>query len=107
MVCQSVSLAVELHLGLMIRYLLLFGIYGLVLWGHLSDNRTGRPFVYAAGPCQCSLSRVRVPLDSRPYFTVSDLRLSVSSPPTTRRVTVEVFDPALIVFSYITLRRTA
>jgi hypothetical protein len=32
--------------------------------------------------------------DLRSYFTVSDLRLSFSSPPTTRRVTVEVFDPA-------------
>jgi hypothetical protein len=32
--------------------------------------------------------------DLRPYFTVSDLKLSFSSPPTTRRVTVEVFDPA-------------
>jgi hypothetical protein len=51
-------------------------------------------FVYAAGPCQRSLSRVRVPRDSRPYFTVSDLRLPFSSPPTTRRVTVEVLDPA-------------
>jgi hypothetical protein len=30
----------------------------------------------------------------RPYFTVSDLRLPFSSPPTTRRVTVEVFDSA-------------
>jgi hypothetical protein len=29
-----------------------------------------------------------------PYFTVSDLRLPISSPLTTRRVTVEVFDPA-------------
>jgi hypothetical protein len=49
---------------------------------------------YAAGPCQRSLSRVRVPWDSRPYFTVSDLRLRFSSSPTTRRVTVDVFDPA-------------
>jgi hypothetical protein len=32
--------------------------------------------------------------DSRPYFTVSDSRLSFSSPPTTRANTVEVFDPA-------------
>jgi hypothetical protein len=31
---------------------------------------------------------------TRPYFTVSDLRLPFSSPPITRRVTVEVFDPA-------------
>jgi hypothetical protein len=51
-------------------------------------------FVYAAGPCQRSLCRVRVPWYSRPYFTVSDLRHPFSSPPTTRRVTVEVFDPA-------------
>jgi hypothetical protein len=43
---------------------------------------------------QRSLSRIRVPWDSRPYFTVSDLRLPFSSPPTTRKVTVEVFDPA-------------
>jgi hypothetical protein len=35
-----------------------------------------------------------VPWISRPYFTVSDLRLPFSSPPTTRRVTVEVFEPA-------------
>jgi hypothetical protein len=49
-------------------------------------------FVYAADPCQHSLSRVRVPWDSRPYFTVLDLRLPFSSPPTTRRITVEVFD---------------
>jgi hypothetical protein len=66
----------------------------LFLWGALSDERSGLSFVYAAGPCQRSLSRVRVPWDSRPYFTVSDLRIPFSSPPTTRRVTVEVFDPA-------------
>jgi hypothetical protein len=64
------------------------------MWGALSDEMTGLSFVYATGPCQCSLSRVRVPLDSRPYITVSDLRLPFSSPPTTRRATVEVFDPA-------------
>jgi hypothetical protein len=51
-------------------------------------------FTTAAGPRQRSHSWVRVRWDSRPYFTVSDLRLPVSSPPTTRRVTVEVFDPA-------------
>jgi hypothetical protein len=37
---------------------------------------------------------VVVPWDLRPYSTVSDLRLPFSSPPTTRRITVEVFDPA-------------
>jgi hypothetical protein len=66
----------------------------LFLWGDLSDERMGPSFVYAAGPCQRSLSWARVSLDSLPYFTVSDLRLPFPSPPTTRRVTVEVFDPA-------------
>jgi hypothetical protein len=41
----------------------------------------GLHFVYAAGPCQRSLFRIRVPWDSWPYFTVSDLRLPFSSPP--------------------------
>jgi hypothetical protein len=50
------------------------------LWGALSDERTGLSFVYAAGPCHCSLSQVRVPWYSRPYFTVSDLRLPFPSP---------------------------
>jgi hypothetical protein len=58
----------------------------LFLWGALSDERSGLSFVYAAGSCQRSLSRVRVPWDLRPYFTVSHLRLPFSSPPTTRRV---------------------
>jgi hypothetical protein len=62
--------------------------------GAPSVERTGLSFVYAAGPRQRSHSRVRVPWDSRPYFTVSDLRLPFSSPPTTRRFTVEAFDLA-------------
>jgi hypothetical protein len=66
----------------------------LFLWTALSDERTGLSFVYAAGPRQRSLSRVRVPWISRPYFTVSVLRLPFSSPPTTHMVTVEVFYPA-------------
>jgi hypothetical protein len=65
-----------------------------LLWGVLSDDRTGLSFAIATCPRQRSHSRVRVPWDLRPYFTVSDSRLSFSSPPTTRRVTVEVFDPA-------------
>jgi hypothetical protein len=66
----------------------------LFFWGALSDERSGLSFVCAAGPCQRSLSLVQVPWNLRPYFTVSDLRLPFSSPPTTRRITVEVFDPA-------------
>jgi hypothetical protein len=69
--------------------------YGLVLCGAPSlTRRRVCLFLYTAGPCQRSLSLVRVPKNSRPYFTVSDLRLPFSSPPTARRVTVEVFDPA-------------
>jgi hypothetical protein len=64
------------------------------MWGPLSDERTSLSFTTAAGSSQRSHSRVRVPWDSRPYFTVPDFRLYFSSPPTTRRVTVEVFDPA-------------
>jgi hypothetical protein len=67
---------------------------GLLVWGALSDERTELSFTTAAGPCQRSHSQVRVQWDSRPYFTVSDLRLPFLSPPTTRRVMVEVFDPA-------------
>jgi hypothetical protein len=60
----------------------------LFLWGALSNERTGLSFVhvYAAGPDQSSLSRVRVPWYSKPYFSVSDLRLPFPSPPTIRRV---------------------
>jgi hypothetical protein len=64
------------------------------MWGALSDEKTGLPFPIATGPRQRSHSRVRVPWDSRPYHTVSDSRHPFSSPPTTLRATVEVFDPA-------------
>jgi hypothetical protein len=40
----------------------------------------GLLFTIAAGPRQRSHSRVRVPWDSRPYFTVSASRLPLSSP---------------------------
>jgi hypothetical protein len=66
----------------------------LLTWGALSDEREGLSFTTAAGPRQRSHSRVRVQWDSSPYFTVSDSRLLFSSPPTTRRATMEVFDPA-------------
>jgi hypothetical protein len=92
-VSQSVSLGVEPPLGLMIRYYCLT-VTVLFLWGALSDERTGLSFVYAAGPCQHILPRVRFPWDSLPYFIVSNSRLPFLSPPTTRRVMVEVFDPA-------------
>jgi hypothetical protein len=64
------------------------------MWGALSGERTGLSFTIAAGSSQRSHSRVRVPWDLGLYLTVSDLRLPFSSPPTTHRVTVKVFDPA-------------
>jgi hypothetical protein len=42
------------------------------MWGALSEERTSLSFTIAAGPCHRSHSRVQVPWDSRPYFTVSD-----------------------------------
>jgi hypothetical protein len=59
-VSQSVSPGVEPHLGLMTRYLLLFEVTVLFFWGAQSDERTGLSFVFAAGPRQRSVSRVRV-----------------------------------------------
>jgi hypothetical protein len=64
------------------------------MWGAPSDERTGLSFTIAAGARQRSHYRVQVPWESRPYFTVSDSRLLLLSPPVTRRVTVEIFDPA-------------
>jgi hypothetical protein len=69
-------------------------IAGLLMWGALSDERTGLFFTIAASPRQRSHFRVRFPWNSWPYFTVSDSRIPFSSPPTTCRTTVEVFDPA-------------
>jgi hypothetical protein len=43
----------------------------LFLWGAFSKERTGLSFAYAAGPRQGSLSWVRVPWDSWPYWTSS------------------------------------
>jgi hypothetical protein len=69
-------------------------VAGLLTWGVLFDERTGLSFRTAAGPRQRSHSLVRAALDSWQYFTVSDSILPFPSPPTTRRATVEVFDPA-------------
>jgi hypothetical protein len=69
-------------------------VAGLLIWGSLSDERPCLPFTIPAGPRQRSHVLVRVSYYSWPYFTVSDSRLPFLSPPTTRRVTVEVFDTA-------------
>jgi hypothetical protein len=67
---------------------------GLLMWGALSEERIDLSFTIAAGPRQLSHFQIRVPEDSWLYFTVSDSRVPFSSPPTTRRATVEVLDPA-------------
>jgi hypothetical protein len=60
----------------------------LLIWHALSEERTGLLFTIAAGPRQCSHSRVRVPWYLWCYITFSDSRLPFLSPPTTRRATV-------------------
>jgi hypothetical protein len=67
-------------------------VASLLLWGALCDERTGLSFAIAVVSSQRSHSQVPVPWNSRPYFTVSDLKLHFSSPPTTGRATVEEFD---------------
>jgi hypothetical protein len=93
---------------------------GLLIGSAVSEERTGLSFTTAAGPRQRSHSRVRVQRDSWPYFTASYWRLpqpgkpgpriyilqehggpvllqGIGFPflsPTTRRFTVEVFEPA-------------
>jgi hypothetical protein len=44
----------------------------LFLWGALSDERTGLSFIYAAGPCQCSLSLVKS-LRTRDHILLSPI----------------------------------
>jgi hypothetical protein len=49
--------------------------YGLVLVGRPLWREVGSVLCLCCWPCQRSRSRVGVPWDLRPYFTVSDLRL--------------------------------
>jgi hypothetical protein len=93
-ISQSVSLGVEPPLGLLTRYLLLFDSYGLVHVGRSLWREDASVVYNCCWPWPAQSFSGPSPWDSRPYFTVSDLRLPISSPPTTRRVTVEVFDPA-------------
>jgi hypothetical protein len=63
------------HLGLTTIFLFLSDSWVSLMWGALSDERTGMPFTVAAGPRQRNYSWVWFPLDSLPYFTVSDSTL--------------------------------
>jgi hypothetical protein len=107
------------HLGSKTRFLLLSDSWAL-LWATLSDERTDLSFTIAAGPRQRSylrsesrgthdhilLSQIRdssnlkgqVPAFISPRNRVAQLYpwhwVPFSSPPTSRRDTVEVFEPA-------------
>jgi hypothetical protein len=48
---------------------------GFLMWGALSDDRTGLSFTIVAYPRKRSHSQVQVPRDSWPYFAVSDSKL--------------------------------
>jgi hypothetical protein len=68
-------------------------VAGLLIWGVLSDDRTGLSFT-CCWPSPAQSFSGPSPEGLGPLITVSDSRLPFSSPPTTRRVTMEVFDPA-------------
>jgi hypothetical protein len=93
-VCRPVCLGIKHPIwGLRPDFYYCQPVAGLLMWGALSDDMTGLSFTTATGPRQRSYSRVRVQWNSLPYFTVSDSILPFSSPPTTRRATVDTFDP--------------
>jgi hypothetical protein len=70
-VSRPVYLGVKPHLGPKTRFLYCQPVAGLLMWGALSNERTGLSFTIAIGPRQRRCSRVRVQRDSWPYFTVS------------------------------------
>jgi hypothetical protein len=78
----------------MTRFLLLSDSCRLVDMGRSIWREDGSVVYICCWPRQRSHFWVLVPWDSLPYFTLSDSRLPFSSPPTTRRATVEVVDPA-------------
>jgi hypothetical protein len=68
---RPVYLGIRPHLGPNTR-LVLLSFRGLLIWTTLSDEITDLSFIIAACPRQRSHSRVPVPRDSWPYFTISD-----------------------------------
>jgi hypothetical protein len=93
-VSQSVSHAVEPQLGLMTRYSLLFISYGLVFVGRPLWREDGSVFCICCWPSPPQSFSIPSPLLLVAVFYSLRFETSFSSPPTTRRATVEVFDPA-------------
>jgi hypothetical protein len=80
-------------MGLMTRYLLFLDSYGLV-FGAPTLTRGLVCLLYMLLALTSSVSLGSESLGTRDRILSSVLRLPLSSPPTTHRVTVEVFDPA-------------
>jgi hypothetical protein len=85
-ISPPVCLGIMTRLVLTAIFVLLSDSWSLLMWGALSDEKTGLSFTIAPVSRQRSHFRVRVPWDSWSYFTVSDSRLPCSSPPTGRSV---------------------
>jgi hypothetical protein len=92
--CRSASLGIKHPSGAYDQIFIAVRQLRVCWCGPLFDKRTGLSFTISSVPRQRSHFWVWVPWDSWQYFTVSDSRLLFSSPPTTRGVAVEVFDPA-------------
>jgi hypothetical protein len=75
-VSQPVCLGVKPPSGAQHQIFVSQTVEDFLMWGALSDERMDLLFKIATGPRQRSHSRVRVPRDSWPYFTVSNSRLS-------------------------------
>jgi hypothetical protein len=73
----------------------------IALW-QLRSCFCGAPSLTRGRVCLLYMLLALARRDSWPYFSVSVLRLPFSSPPTTRRVTVEVFEPSSTRVPWIT-----
>jgi hypothetical protein len=70
-----------------------------LMWGILSDEKTGLLFTIAADPHQRNHSRVWAPRDSRQYFTFSDSKLPQPGGPGPRNYIPQAL-ASLFVTSY-------
>jgi hypothetical protein len=82
--------------GLRLEFYYCQTVADLLMWGAVSDERTGLPFITDAGPRQRSHSWVRVPWDSWPYFTLSESKLPLPGGPGPR-----IYVPPGTVFLFV------